>query len=74
MNVCKVQGRENKCDLTIITSNPLAYSDEVVRWCKHCGAVVVDEDSDSQTYPGKIKQMQFPTLAKDENQDRGNTG
>jgi hypothetical protein len=64
MSICKIKEREDKCDLTIITSNPLAYSDEVVRWCKHCGAVVVDEDSDGRIYPGQIKQMQFPAIAK----------
>lgn len=66
MSVCKIKGREDKCDLTIITSNPLAISEEVVRWCKYCGAVVVDEDCDGRTNPGKIKEMQFPTLAKKE--------
>ena len=69
MNVCKVKDREGKCDLTIITTNTLAISDEVVRWCKYCGAVVVDEDYDGRTNPGFIKPMQFPTIAKDEKQD-----
>lgn len=62
--ICKVAGRENKCDLTIIVSNPLAISEEVVRWCKYCGAVVVDEDYDGRTNPGQIKPMQFPMLAR----------
>lgn len=66
MSVCKIEGREEKCDLTIITVNPLAISEEVVRWCKYCGAVVVDEDYDGRTNPGQIKSMQFPTLAKKE--------
>jgi hypothetical protein len=65
MSVCKVEGREDKCDLTIITSNPLAIGNEVVRWCKHCGAVVVDQDYDDRTNPGFIKPMEFPTLAKE---------
>lgn len=63
MSICTIKEREDKCDLMIIVANPITYSSEVVRWCKHCGAVVVDEDCDGRTYPGKIKQMQFPTLA-----------
>jgi hypothetical protein len=57
--------RKDKCNLSIITINRLPMGeDEVVRWCTHCGAVVVDIDSDGRTQPGFIKPVQFPELAK----------
>lgn len=31
----------------------------VVRWCRRCGAVVIDIDSDGRTKPGAIMPMQF---------------
>ena len=33
---------------------------DVVRWCKICGAIVVDRDYDGRTNPGQVKKMQFP--------------
>jgi len=33
---------------------------EVVRWCRQCGAVVVDVDVDGRTKPGGIMSMIFP--------------
>jgi hypothetical protein len=59
--------RKDKCNLTIISSSPCGdgLSDEVVRWCSHCGAVVVDLDFDGRTKPGYFKQVQFPKIAKD---------
>lgn len=39
------------------TSLPDTYT--VVRWCKTCGAVVVDTDCDGRTYAGKVRKMQF---------------
>jgi hypothetical protein len=32
----------------------------VVRWCKECGAVVVDTDYDGRTKPGDIMKMRTP--------------
>ena len=41
------------------------YDEEhVVRWCKECGAVVVDADYDGRTYAGKIMKMKFPKIVK----------
>lgn len=33
----------------------------VVRWCKICGAVVIDVDVDNRTSPGAFMKMKFPT-------------
>lgn len=33
---------------------------DVVRWCRECGAVVVDVDFDNRTQPGRAVPMQFP--------------
>jgi hypothetical protein len=61
--------RKEKCKLIIITSNPCDHgmAEEVVRWCSHCGAVVVDLDYDGRTKPGFIKSVQFPEIAKQTN-------
>ena len=34
--------------------------DEVVRWCKECGAVVVDIEVDGRVQPGRVMPMKFP--------------
>jgi len=36
-----------------------AGSDAVVRWCRNCGAVVVDEDYDGRTNAGAYREMEF---------------
>lgn len=54
---CK-KGQHN---LIIITKNHIGYDEfEVVRWCNHCGAIVVDSDYDGRTKPGKFKKLQTP--------------
>lgn len=56
-----------KCDGTLheletIRSFPTMYDSEaVVRWCRTCGAVVIDMDQDNRTYPGYYSKMRFPT-------------
>lgn len=35
-------------------------SEQVARWCKDCGAIVVDLDYDGRTQPGRIMKMRFP--------------
>jgi len=37
---------------------------EVVRWCRNCGAVVIDLDYDGRVAAGVIMQMRVPTLTK----------
>ncbi len=39
------------------------HEQEVVRWCKDCGAVVVDGEYDNRVYPGKIMPMIVPDAA-----------
>lgn len=34
--------------------------DDAIRWCKDCGAVVVDQDIDGRTRPGGVAIMRFP--------------
>ena len=36
------------------------FVEEVVRWCRFCGAVVVDGDCDGRTNPGEIMPMKRP--------------
>jgi hypothetical protein len=45
--------------LTIYRSGP-SMEENVVRWCKRCGAVVVDVDVDGRTAPGSFMPMQLP--------------
>lgn len=35
-----------------------------VRWCRHCGSVVIDRDYDGRVQPGGIMAMKSPTVAK----------
>lgn len=41
-------------------------SEEVVRWCPICGAIVVDTDYDGRTNPGQVMKMRFPTNERSE--------
>lgn len=36
----------------------------VTRWCRLCGGVVIDLDTDGRTHPGAIMKMQFPALTQ----------
>jgi len=58
--------RKDKCNLVVIASTVSLSDDseEVVRWCSHCGAIVVDMDYDDRTNPGYYKPVQFPEIAK----------
>lgn len=42
-------------------------SDEkaILRWCKICGAVVIDVEVDGRLYPGELMKMHFPQLFKE---------
>lgn len=62
LNRCKNGGNH---DLKEITRNYLDNGvDEVVNWCKICGAVVVDEEVDGRTIIGKMK---FPEITVTKN-------
>ena len=51
-------------NLKIIYIDHGNISETVVRWCKDCGAVVVDKDIDGRTHPGYVRKMQFPKYRK----------
>ena len=44
-------------------------SEEVIRWCDQCGAVVLDIDYDGRTNPGHIKLCQDAVDAIKENNE-----
>lgn len=47
----------------VITRNSQGYdTEEVVRWCPKCGAVVIDMDYDNRTNPGYYKKIQYPEI------------
>ncbi len=49
-------------NLIAIHQSSIGYDEyAVVRWCKDCGAVVIDSEIDNRTNPGKIRQMMFPS-------------
>lgn len=48
-------------DLVVILANGPEQERTVVRWCQHCGAIVVDVDVDGRTAPGMAMKMRFPT-------------
>ena len=39
--------------------------EDVVRWCKNCGAIVVDTDFDNRTAAGDVMKMKHPQLVYD---------
>jgi len=61
---CGVPERKGKCKLIEIYSTDHDMYQEIVRWCSHCGGVVVDVDYDNRTKPGGGRAMQFPEIAK----------
>lgn len=44
--------------LAIETGEP--GGEEIVRWCPHCGAIVVDKEYDGRLFPGRAMKMRFP--------------
>jgi len=39
-------------------------SESTVRWCKNCGAIVIDRDYDNRTIPGGVMKMEFPEITR----------
>lgn len=64
-NICK----NGKHDLIHIFSRGDTLSELVVRWCKNCGAIIIDEDVGGRTHPGKYMKMKLPELAKKYNDE-----
>jgi len=60
-------GAGHRHDLEVIEAVAEACpgSYRVVRWCKVCGAVVVDIDVDNRTQPGAVMKMKFPEFLKE---------
>lgn len=57
-----------KCehDLKVIYRANVGYDvEEVVRWCRKCGAIVVDGDCDNRTNPGAVMKMELPLCHKE---------
>ncbi len=50
---------------TIYSIGSSYETEDVVRWCPDCGAVVVDKDVDSRVNPGYLRKMELPALAKE---------
>jgi len=59
-------GKHGKHELVSIFSQndgPDGVSKEV-RWCSRCGAVVIDRDDGSRTFPGAAMKMRHSTLSQ----------
>jgi len=56
------KGKHNLIEICFMPEDHL--SERVVRWCKTCGAVVVDIDCDGRVVPGWAVPMQFSDLFK----------
>lgn len=52
-------------DLIDIYYRGTSDEEDVVRWCRKCGAIVVDVDVDNRTSPGAIMPMRVPQMTKD---------
>lgn len=48
--------------LKVIYTDSDGFADITIRWCPECGAVVIDNDVDGRTYPGKVMPMKLPRL------------
>lgn len=47
--------------ITILSVDNSAPDEEtVVRWCRDCGAIVVDIDYDNRRFAGRVMNMKFP--------------
>jgi hypothetical protein len=52
---------KGKHDLIVVYRICRPYDEEeVVRWCRNCGSIVVDLDVDNRTHPGRIMKMESP--------------
>ena len=52
-------------NLEVIYTVDLGWNEEhVVKWCKDCGAVVVDQESDGKFFKS-IMEMKFPKVLYD---------
>lgn len=49
--------------IVVARSSISTGTEKVVRWCRVCGAVVVDLDVDGRTNPGYYEKLRAPILA-----------
>ena len=52
---------DHRLEVIYETSIPV-HSEEVVRWCRNCGSIVVDVDFDGRTNPGQVMKMKSPLI------------
>ena len=64
LNDCK-RGHHNLISIFSTSSRDIPDGEIVVRWCKICGAVVVDFDLDGRRYPGDIRKLQIPLITQE---------
>lgn len=58
--------------LIALSSTDMGYNvDKVVRWCKICGAIVIDGDSDGRTRAGYYREMELSKLFLDKFNNKG---
>ena len=66
MNKMLLKCIEGDHDLQEIGNPVESYlGDEVIRWCKICGSIVIDVDVDNRIYPGKVMEMRTPEITKE---------
>ena len=60
--------KKSNHDLIVILRHRCSWDDseQVVRWCKYCGAIVADMELDCRTSPGWIMPMRLPQILTDE--------
>ena len=51
-------------DLEFIYGTETWEKDTYVRWCKNCGAIVVDVEYDGRLRPGEIMKMKYPEITR----------
>jgi valyl-tRNA synthetase len=48
-------------DLTVIARYDVGYrTEEVIKWCPDCGAIVIDSETDGRVNAGNVVPMRFP--------------
>lgn len=51
--------------IEISRSTDMFHISEVVRWCRNCGSIVIDNEMDGRVNPGQVMKMKFPELFKE---------
>ena len=59
---CKAGKHSLKTIIEKRTNLGFTDSTEVVRWCSICGSVVIDLDTQGQTFPGSYMPMKSPLI------------